>query len=425
MIKRLLRAIQWRFAANDFAANIAILTSGTIAGRAVLVLAMPVLTRLYAPEDFELLAVYMSILAILTVVSALRLDLAIPIIEDDTDAINTLALALLFPTLISLALLLAVLSLPTSVAALIGSPAFEPYMWMIPVGVFFGSVYQSVQYWTSRKRRFRLVSRTRVDRAIGGAGTQIGLGSVGPSMAPFGLLFGQIVYNVLGIFGLLRDVVRQDRAMLRAIGWPIMWANFRSQRHFPMYSVPEALMNAAGTQVPVLIIAASTTDAEAGFLLLAMQVITMPLALIGRSVGQVYLAEAAQRHRQGTLGGFTRSTAKKLLTFGAPPLFIIGALAPFLFGFVFGEGWESAGVLVAWSVPWAIFQFVSSPLSTALHSTGRIRLAMIMQGFGAVLRVGAVALAANYHTQWIAEIYAIASAAFYVFYTFVIIKTTK
>lgn len=425
MIKRFLVAVKRRFAANDFATNVAILTSGTIAGRAVLVLAMPVLTRLYAPGDFELLAVYMSVLAILTVVSALRLDLAIPIIEDDTDAINTLALTLLFPTLISLALLLAVLSLPTSVAALIGSPAFEPYLGMIPVGVFFGAVYQSVQYWTSRKRRFRLVSRTRIERAIGGAGAQMGLGALGPSMAPFGLLFGQVIYNILGIYGLARDVIRHDRTLLGTIRWPIMWANFRRQRHFPMYSVPEALMNAAGTHVPVLIIAASTTNAEAGFLLLAMQVITMPLALIGRSVGQVYLAEAAQRHRQGTLGGFTRSTAKRLLTFGAPPLVVIGALAPFLFGSIFGDGWERAGVLVAWAVPWAIFQFVSSPLSTALHSTARIRLAMILQMFGAVLRIGAVALAAIYHTQWIAEIYAMASAAFYVFYAFVIIRITK
>jgi O-antigen/teichoic acid export membrane protein len=422
---RFLEVINQKFASNDFGANVAILASGTIAGRVILVLAMPVLTRLYSPEDFELLAVYMSILAILTVVAALRLDLAIPIIKDDTDAINTLALAVLFATLIGCLLLLAVLLFPTELASFIGSPDFKPFLWMIPVGIFFGSVYQSVQYWTSRQRRFRLVSRTRVERAVGGAGAQIGLGMMGVSMAPFGLLFGQVIYNALGVFGLLRDIVRQDRDLVRSIHWSIMQRNIRQHRLFPLYSVPEALMNAAGTQIPVLIIAASAHNSEAGYLLLAMQVITMPLALIGRSVGQVFLAEAADRHQLGTLAEFTRSTAKKLVTFGAPPLIAIGLLAPFLFGFIFGEGWERAGVLVAWSVPWAIFQFVSSPLSTALHSTGRIGLAMILQGFGLLLRVGAVVVAANGFPMFIAEVYALSSALFYAAYIGVIISVTR
>jgi O-antigen/teichoic acid export membrane protein len=244
-------------------------------------------------------------------------------------------------------------------------------------------------------------------------------------MAPFGLLFGQVVYNVLGIFGLLRDILRQDLDLVQSIRWPIMRKNLLQQRHFPIFSVPEALMNAAGTQIPVLIIAASTDNAEAGYLMLAMQVITMPLALIGRSVGQVFLAEAADRHRQGTLAQFTNSTAKKLVTFGAPPLIVIGLLAPLLFGYIFGEGWERAGILVAWSVPWAIFQFVSSPLSTVLHSTGRIRLAMVLQGFGLLLRVGAVAVAATGFPMVVGEVYALASALFYAIYILVIIATTR
>lgn len=420
-----LEATRRKFASNDFGANVAILVSGTVAGRVVLVLAMPVLTRLYAPEDFEFLAVYMSILAILTVVAAFRLDLAIPIIKDDTDSINTLALALMISTLISVGLLAAVILFPAQLAILIGSPDFEPLLWMVPVGLFFGSVYQSVQYWSSRKRRFRLVSRTRVERAIGGAGTQIGLGVMGSSMAPFGLLFGQVIYNVLGISGLLRDILREDRDLIRSISWQTMRRNLSIQRNFPIYSVPEALMNAAGTQVPILIIAASTANAEAGYLMVAAQVITMPLALIGRSVGQVFLAEAAERHREGTLKRFTRSTAKKLVTFGAPPLVVIGLLAPFVFGFIFGEGWERAGQLVAWSVPWAIFQFVASPLSTTLHSTGRIRLAMVLQFSGLFIRVGAVGMAAIVSPILTAEVYAMSSALFYMLYIAVILAVAR
>jgi O-antigen/teichoic acid export membrane protein len=189
--------------------------------------------------------------------------------------------------------------------------------------------------------------------------------------------------------------------------------------------VPEALLNAAGTQLPILIIAASNDSAEAGFLMLAIQVITMPLALIGRSVGQVYLAEAAQRNRDGTLGQFTRSTALKLFLYGAPPLIALGIIAPFLFGIIFGAGWERAGLLVAWATPWALLQFIASPLSTALHSTGRIRTAMILQGFGLFLRVGLVSIAAYGWPAIISEVYALSSAVFYIVYILIILTVAR
>ena len=47
-------------------------------GNAILVLVLPILTRLYGPDAFGMLGVYMSLLDVLAVAACLRLDLATP-----------------------------------------------------------------------------------------------------------------------------------------------------------------------------------------------------------------------------------------------------------------------------------------------------------------------------------------------------------
>jgi O-antigen/teichoic acid export membrane protein len=385
-------------------------------------LALPVLTRLYNPEGFNLLAVYMAVVGIATAVSCLRLNIAIPLPEADEDGMALLVLSLLAATLLSLLLAAPVIAAPATVASFLGQPDIGIYLWMIPLGVWVASVYGALQYWVSRKRRFGLITATRMTRAIAGAGTQIGFGLA--SSGSFGLLFGHMVYGGMGIFGLLRSLFLRDRTELGSVNLARLRRSLLSYRRFPFWSVPEALFNTAGTQLPVIIIAAVAVGAEAGFVLLAMQVMGLPMGLIGASVAQVYLVEAGQKLRDGTLGQFTRRAMLSLLKIGAPPLLMVGVASPFLFGPVFGSDWSRAGVLVAWMTPWFILQFVASPISMVLHVTGDLVTAMALQAAGLVLRVGAVLGAMLWAPTWIAEIYALSGAAFYGTYLAILLFRT-
>ena len=67
--------------------NVLKLAGGTAGSQVITVAAAPILTRLYGPESFGVLATYVSILALLNVVSSLRYELAIAVPEDDDEAI--------------------------------------------------------------------------------------------------------------------------------------------------------------------------------------------------------------------------------------------------------------------------------------------------------------------------------------------------
>lgn len=388
----------------------------------LMALSLPVLTRLYAPEDFSLLAVYMAVIGIVATVSCLRLNIAIPLPETDEDGMALVALSLLAATALSILLALPIILAPKAAADLLGQPKMAPLLWMIPVGIWVASVYTALQYWASRRKRFGLITRTRMTRAVGGACTQMGFGVAAPG--PFGLLFGHMIYGGLGLFGLAWSIWRHDRAALTAISWNRMKHILRSYRRFPIWSVPEALFNTAGVQVPVMIIAAGAIGPEAGFVMLAMRVMGLPMGLIGASVAQVYLAEAPQKLRDGTLGMFTRRTMMALLKTGAPPLLLVGAVSPFVFAPVFGAEWSRAGALVAWMTPWFILQFLASPVSMVLHVTEKLAAAMILQFSGLVLRVGAVLGAMVWAPAWVAETFAVSGAVFYCVYIAVVMVFT-
>lgn len=399
---------------GSYLRNVSILTGGTIFAQGLMVLALPILTRLYTPEQFNLLAVYVALLGILGSVSCLRYNIAIPLPEDDANGIALVAVAILAALSISGLCAVPVIFAPEATATLLAQPGLQPYLWMVPIGVFIASVYDALQYWASRKRRFGLVTRTRMTRAVGGASTQLSIGAFSPS--PFGLIFGHMIYGGLGLLGLARNMLKQDRAALRNLNTRRIVAEARRYRRFPLYSMPEALLNTAGIQMPIILIAAMAGGADAAFIMLAMTVLGAPMAFVGGSVAQVYLAESPARLRNGTLSSFTLNTMWTLAKTGGPLLFVVGAVSPFAFAAIFGREWEQAGWLVLWMTPWFILQFVASPVSMVLHVLERQDIALVLQAGGCVLRLVVVLVVGEVAPDYMSEAYAISGAVFYFAY---------
>src|SRR5262249_45493535 len=139
--------LSWtRLPGGTFARHVMTLASGTAVGQVLLVLSLPVLTRLYSPADYGALAGYASTLTVLLVMASLRFELAIPLPEDDRVAGSLLALSLL-----SLAAMTGLVGVLVWLAgdALVARakvPALEPYLWLIPIGLAGAGIFQALSY---------------------------------------------------------------------------------------------------------------------------------------------------------------------------------------------------------------------------------------------------------------------------------------
>lgn len=407
---------------GTFLRDVLKLTLGTVFGRAITLFILPLVTRLYSPEDFALLAVYLALVSLVSIISCFRLEIAIPLADDDNDAVNLLALALLALLFVSTLALIVALLLPATLGKWLGKPEIAPYLWLVPLGVAMAGSYSAFQFWATRKRRFGLIGRTRIGQAVAGAATILSFGWAG--IVPIGIILGNAINVGAGGLTLAFQALRTDRDLLHIISFKRMIATLQKYYRYPVYSTPEALFFNASIHVPVLIIAAYG-GSEAGFLFLAMQIMTAPLTLLGASISQVYMSRAPEALHEGRLHSFTLSIMRRLALVGTGPLIAVGLLAPSISPWLFGSEWLRLGWIVTWLTPWMVFQFIARPVSTVLYTVNRQRWAMYLQLTGLICRSGAVLFALYADPSWMVPAYAMSSTAFYILYIFVVSSASR
>lgn len=403
---------------GGFLKSVSVLVGGTVFAQGIAVLSLPILTRLYSPEDFSLFAVYTALLMILSVASCLRFEIAIPIPHDDTEAIHLVLLALISNFIISIFIVLIIRIFHTQIIVLIKQPDFILFIWLVPIGVFFSGIYNTLQYWMTRKKQFTIVAKTRMVQSVSGTFLQIIMGAINASA--LGLIVGQIIKVSAGIWRLSANFWKEASHTIQNVRMDQLKQTFKKNNNFPKYSTLESLANSLGIQLPVIIIAAFSIGAEAGYLMLAMQVMTIPMGFIGGAVGQVYLAHAPEKYQNRELSKYTYQCIFQLMKIGILPLVLICIIAPVVIPFVFGSVWQRTGEMMLWMLPWFITQLLISPVSMSLNIIGYQRISLILQVLGLCIRCGGLWVLSLFATEYMFEYYAISGFVFYVIYFYVV-----
>lgn len=387
--------VRARFPEGSFGRNVAVLAGGTAAGQVLAALASPILTRMYTTEEFGTLAVYVSVLAILVVISSLSYELAIPMPDDDGVGANLLGVALL--TVFGMVGLTTILALTVGDAAagLIESEGLARFLWVLPVGVFGAGIFQALSYWAIRAGAFADIARARLLQGGGMVATQIGAGLAGAGT--LGLLAGDVVGRSAGGTRLALLAWREHIEAIRQVTWQGMRAAASRYRRFPIFQSWGVLLNTIGTQIPPVLFAAFYGLDEAGLFGLSYRIVGIPLTLIGGAVAQVYLREAAIEARtpSGRLPSLFSATARKLLLVGLGPALILVAAGPAVFGFVFGDAWTEAGTYARIMGVMLLAQFVVAPLSQTLNVLERQDWQLAWDASRLVLVLGALVWASE------------------------------
>ena len=372
---------------------VSVLATGSAIGQLAVILASPILTRLYSPEEFGVLAIYASLLGIIGTVAGLRYELAIPLTRTDGSAANILALTVLCVVFTTVLVFIIIALFGEQISVWTNVPRIAPYLWFLPLGVMLTGFYQAFNYWAIRHHDFNRISRTVIQQGVGGAATQVGLGLA--HFGPLGLIVGQIIGQSAGLQELIRGAYRQDLQLISRINWQRIKQRARRYQRFPKYTTWSALANSSSMLLPPVLFATLFSLEIAGIYMLAYRTLLAPLSLVGSSIGQVFHAKAADALRNGTLEHLLLKLFKGLLRISLIPLATIGYFAPDLFAFVFGEDWRQAGIYAQWMVPWIIAQFVVSPLSIIISVTENQIGGLVSQVLFLVVRIGSIVLGAN------------------------------
>lgn len=362
------------------------LASGTALGQAVVVAVSPLLTRLFTPEDFGLLAAYGAVLSMLLSVASLRYHLAIPLPKDDRDGFLLLVASLGIVVLVTgvLAAVLALLG-PALFTAL-SAPDLIPHGWILVLGVFGAGAYQALSYWAIRRQAFRPLAVTKVTQGVVLALSQVGIGLV--ISGPFGLLFGDALGRSAGT-GMLARLTFRNLDVTAKTSWNSVKRLLIRYRRFPTYSTVSALLNTGGLQLPALLLLSFHGPQVAGWYALTMRVFGVPMSLLGTSASQVFTSSIAEIARTGQSPRrlYTR-TALRLFAIGIPIAGLLALVGPTLFSWVFSAEWSVSGAYARILAPMFLVQFVASPLSQTLNVLERQDIQFGWDAFRLVLVAG-------------------------------------
>lgn len=360
---------------NAFVRNISILVGGTASSQLIIVLASPLLTRLYAPEDFGVLAVYSSILAFFTVIASLRYELAIPLpaAEDTDEALDLLKICFISLFIISFFSLIFVFIMAEYLSDITSYPQLQYFLWALPIGIIPIGAYKILNYWALREKNYSLIAKTKLIQSFSSIAFQLSFYRLGA----VSLIVGSIIGQTFGFKSLLKPVLKKENMSLSNIRRT--FATARKYKKFPLYSTWEGFLNIAGSQLPPLLFAIFFSPAAAGLYALSHRVLALPMTVVGGAIGNVFLSDAATSHRRGNLSNLFENIYKNLTSIVMPVMLILLLDAPKVFSIIFGANWIEAGEIARWMSPWLAVTFIASPLSTLFSILDKQKQGMYFQ----------------------------------------------
>jgi O-antigen/teichoic acid export membrane protein len=352
---------------SKFVKQVSILAGGTALGQLVSIAVSPLLTRLYTPESFGILAVYASTLAIMSISASLRYELAIPITNKDEDIAGIITLSSSILMIVTLFISVILWFWGNQLTSWFNLSQINSYLWLLPIGILATGLYQIFNYLAIRLQLFTTIAQTKLYQGISQAIVQISWGLIFGN-APIGLMFGQIASQSTGTLTLARKSLSSFKDLHGKFDYKFLFIIANRYRRFPMFSASSALINNAGLQLPSLLLIGFYEPHVVGLYALGERLTRLPLTLIGQSIAQVYLGEASRRANENidSLKHLFHETSKKLLL-SCIPLALLFLLTTPLYAIVFGRSWSEAGVYVLALTPMLLARFVVTPLSQTLN----------------------------------------------------------
>jgi O-antigen/teichoic acid export membrane protein len=394
-----------------FVGNVATMMSGKVVAAGIAFVTMPIVARLFTPEDFGVAALFLSIVGILSTFSSLRYEAALVLPKNDEEALTLLAFAYRV-LLVFLVAMLAVLVIYTwadatwQVLDLLGM-----WKWLLPLGVLLTTSLQIQGSWLIRKQKFRVESVSLVVGNSATSASRIAAGIAAGSSVP-GLIFGNLFGMSCRLLVQKTASIEGYRATFSRISWRTMKQVAKRYADFPKLNAPAAIVSSLGQDLPILLMGVMFSPGAAGLYAMANRLTRVPIGIVAASMRKVFLQKAAEIKNSG------RSLRKALLL-ATGGLVILG-IVPFgcvlLFGqplltWLLGVGWFEAGRYLEIMAPWLFMAWVIAPTNSVFIVLRKQRSFLFLQIAATVLKLMAfgVAYGISADSEWTLRAFVIAT----------------
>lgn len=352
---------------KKFVRNVFILLSGTAAAQLISVLTSPIITRLYGPENYGLMGVFLTFVGILSPIAAMSYPKAIVLTKNDDEARMMIKLSLYIALATALVFLLTFLAFSKSILAIFQIESISSFLYLVPLVTFMTSVQEVIEQWLIKTKQFTVTAKVTVLHSAILQGSKVGAGFIYPfALTLIGITAISTGLKVFMMAAFLKNTdykprLRQQDSLDSYQKLAIAY------KDFPIYRTPQVFINAISHNLPVLLLTGFFGPASAGFYAIGKTVLGMPVQLVGKSVGDVFYPRINEAAKNGErLSPLINKATLSLGVIGIFPFGIIVIAGPELFSFVFGSEWNRAGEYARWIALWYFTSFINRPSIASL-----------------------------------------------------------
>ena len=347
---------------SDYSSSILKVFSGGSVAFIIGFIAMPIISRIYPPEEFGRFQLMMSVVISFAVVSAFRYEMAIVLEEtkEDRDKLVTLCLILLLITTGIFTIIF--FSFGETVLGILNAKELLPYIgFMSLMFVGFG-LYEISRYTFISDKKFKDLAINNVVYQSTMAGLQTGGGLILPKFITLfsGLIVAYFVAFFLAFYK-IRFKIKINFAEAKFL--------LKKHKKFFLFDTPANMVDYFTSKLPILFLTKYHGAEYTGYFAMAVLILDAPLGIIMQSISQVYIRSAKDACVSGKneLMNLYKNTVKKLAIFAILPLITILIFADVIVNIFLGEDWSEVAWILRILSFTKVFQFINSPVSTTFQ----------------------------------------------------------
>lgn len=355
------------------------LSSGYALAQLLLLVTMPLLTRIYSPSSFSVLGYLLALAITVQPLLSWKLNFALPLCRNEKELSTLYQFCLLLVLATSLVLGLIAVACHT---LLMRHFSLTPTLILLFTLTLMGQGWaELLTLFAIKHDRTKHIAQARVARNLCFIAAQLLLAWVVGTSA-LSLVVASLIGLAINIAWLAK---RSPKPRPSRINWPLLSKLLRRFYKFPLYSSWPAVINNLATWLPLLVIGSYFGSTYAGWYFVITRLVQMPLGLLQTATSQVLLKSFADLHLNNESLKPLFIKALKYLALIACLVFLGCLLLSPLLGWILGQKWHQGGVILFWLAPAFALTFCFSPLSILFGVVNRNELCSLWQFFHLLL----------------------------------------
>jgi O-antigen/teichoic acid export membrane protein len=381
--------ISFKLKQSPFAQNVFILLTGSVISQILPFLMLPVLQKyFYKPADFGILAVFISMCEVFSGIACLKMEFAVVVQRTIRNAINMVFAAVKICGAMTLLSLIIVLLFKKELSVYYHEPRLENYLFLLPLYVFLVGINDSLSYWFNRKKKFRIISSSKVVQTSFAETVKLGLGYVGSGYV--GLLLGRLLGFLFSAIYLVNRFLKADSRALKLIDNKTSNSLVKANKQYIFFTTPSVFVNSLINLVYLNLFISYFGKDVAGLLGVSMTYLSAGFGVISLSFSQVFFSRVSEIEDSHQLLGVYKRFAKQLTLMAIIPVVTMYLIPTKLVVYLLGNEWNQLMVVARIMVIWLGVNFVSSSLSFIYIRLGRqkemllfdcVHLLLVIVGF--------------------------------------------